>query len=276
MRGRYLSKRRLEELARIISERDKAILRSLQECRYLLTGQVGRLHFTDSANPTAALRAANRAMTKLRDYGIAEALQRRIGGGRAGSGSYVWGLTESGVRLITLQDPEHSPRKRSFEPSLNFLKHTLEVAETFIQLGEICRRNRLELVKSEMEPVCWRSYSGEDGKPAAMKPDLFAVTAGGEYEDSWFIEVDMNTESPSIVLEKCRRYILYRQSGIEQQTRGVFPLVVWLVQSDSRKAKLRQTIADCREIPEASKGIFAVILPHEFETLIRNGKEGIV
>ncbi|MDR2559146.1 MAG: DNA (cytosine-5-)-methyltransferase [Oscillospiraceae bacterium] len=173
MRGKYVVKRRLEELDRILPERDKTILRSLEDCRYLLTGQIARLHFIDRVTPTAALRAANRIMQKLKDFGMVEVLERRIGGTRAGSGSYAWTLTESGVNLLHLNDEEYNPRKRTFEPSLNFLKHTLEVSETYVQLTEICRRNQLELIKTETEPNCWRSYNGEDGKPASMKPDMF-------------------------------------------------------------------------------------------------------
>ena len=56
----------------------------------------------------------------------------------------------------------------------------------------------------------------------------------------------------------------------------MFPLVVWLAYSENRKAKLHQYIADCMEIPEQIKSIFTVIMPEEFETLIIQGKEGII
>lgn len=275
MRSSYLSKRRLEELDRILPERDKAVLRSLEQCRYLSTGQIQRLHYTDSKTTTSGLRLANMGTAKLRSYGLIDMLERRIGGVRAGSKAYVWSLTESGVHLLNLHNTKYTPRKRAFEPSLNFLKHTLEVAEIYVQLTEICKRNNLGLVNIEMEPVCWRGYTGEDGTPATMKPDMFAVTSGGDYEDSWFIEVDMNTESPSKVVDKCRRYTRYYKSGIEQKQHGVFPLVVWIVYSQSRKDKLRQYISECRDITEQNKGIFMIIMPDEFEPLIVGGVEAI-
>ncbi len=272
MSGKYLSKKRLAELDRLLSEKDKAILRSLQNCRYLCTAQIQRLHYEGSKNPTAGgLRAANWGTAKLRGYGLIDALERRVGGVRAGSKSYVWTLTESGVNLLNLNNEDYTPRKRSFEPSLNFMKHTLAVSETFVQLTEICRRDHLECVRADMEPSCWRPHTDADGKPATMKPDMFAITGNGEFEDSWFIEVDMNTESPSVILEKCRRYVHYYRTGLEQKQYGVFPLVVWLVYSENRKAKLQQYIANCREIPENSQSIFTVILPDEFEPLILKG-----
>jgi len=273
--SRRLSKKRIEELDRILSDKDKSILRSLQQCRYLTTGQVQRLHYTDSKNSAAGLRATNWGTAKLRGYRLIDVLDRRIGGVRAGSKAYVWTLAESGANLLNLSSSDYSLRRRAFEPSLNFLQHTLEVAEAYIQLTEICRSRHPELVKTETEPDCWRSYIGEDGKPATMKPDMFAVTINGEYQDNWFIEVDMNTESPNKVVDKCLRYIRYYRSGIEQKNHGVFPLVVWLVYNENRKAKLRQYIADCREMSEQSKSIFVVIMPDEFETLICGGVESL-
>jgi len=266
-----ISKRRLEEYDRILGERDKSILRSLRKLRYLTANQIRRLHYTDNATLNAAQRATRRMMSKLQGYGVVESLERRIGGVRAGSNAFVWTLTEAGVHLLHLNDPEFSFRKRGFEPSLNFLNHTLAVSEVYIQLKEVCRRYQLGLVRAEMEPECWRGYTGEDGKPATMKPDMFAVTANGDYEDSWFIEVDLATESPNKIVSKCCRYVHYCKSGIEQKEHDVFPLVVWLVYNENRKTKLQQYIADCRDIPEASKAIFTVIMPYEFDTLIRGG-----
>jgi len=275
MRGKYLPKSRLAELDRTLSDKDKAILSSMQSCRYLTSNQINRLHFNDYANESAGLRSAQRKLVRLRDCGMIVPLDRRIGGVRAGSGSYIWTLTESGVFLLHFNDEDYTPRKRFFEPTLNFLKHTLEVSEAFVQLTEICRRHNAALVRAELEPSCWRSYTGEDGKPATMKPDMYAVTACGKYEDSWFIEVDMNTQSPSVVLEKCRRYVLYCISGLEQRQNGVFPLIVWLAYNVNRKSKLQQYIAGCQEMSEKSKALFVVIMPDEFETLIISGAEAL-
>ena len=260
----------MEELDSILSEQDKAILRSLLQCRYLMTGQIQRLHFTDSVNPSAGLRAANAATAKLKGYGLIEPLKRRIGGVRAGSHSYVWMLTESGFKLLNLINADAIKRRRSFEPSVSFLNHTLGVSEIFVQLKEICEGYQLELIQLELEPTCWRNYA-ENGKLMSLKPDLFAVTQNDRFEDIYFIEVDCGTESLNKILEKCRRYVRYRNTGIEQKKNEVFPLVVWLVESKNRKNALRRHIADCREIPEPSKNIFIVILQNELETLIYGG-----
>ena len=52
---RRLSQKRLMELETVLGKRDKEVLLAIQRHRYLLTGQVQRLIFTDAATATAAL-----------------------------------------------------------------------------------------------------------------------------------------------------------------------------------------------------------------------------
>jgi hypothetical protein len=261
------SRKRLEELERTISERDYCILRSLQKCRYLTTGQITRLHFNNSTTHGAAIRAANRGLAKLKDYGLIGALTRRIGGVRAGSGSFVWALTPTGFKLLHLEQTDAIPRKQFREPTPYFLEHTLLVSETHLQLTEICGRHDMTLASVLLEPECWRWYQA-DGKKLALKPDLFAATQANGYEDCWFIEIDRATETPARVLDKCDRYIHYLRSGAEQRKTGVFPYVVWIVPSKKRENAIRTHIA---EAYVKGPDIFITITPDEFETLIVGG-----
>jgi hypothetical protein len=265
------TKKRLEELNHIITEHEKAILRSLQRCRYLTSGQVGRLHFDGHANKTAVLRAAQRTMVKLRDYGLAESLKRSIGGVRAGSGSYVWALSGAGVKLLSINGTESITRKRFFEPTSCFLQHTLAVSETYIRLTEISRLHGLELACVELEPESWREYRGDNGKSATLRPDLFAITDNGAYEYLYFIEVDLGTEAPSVVLAKCRRYTEYCMSSLKQNPNMILPLVVWLVPDAARRDNLKHRIKEYQKLPY--KNLFALITPDELETLVANGAE---
>ena len=272
MKVKYLSKKRLEELHQIISDKDKDILRSLEKCRYLSTGQVRRLHFTDSKNSTAGHRMANWITAKLRNYGLVEILERYIGGVHGGSNAHIWTLTESGAKLLHLNDAGYIKRRRTFQPSEKFASHTLAIAEAYVRIVELCRGYQLELIQAELEPECWRDYT-EDGKPATLKPDMFVITAGSQYEDIFFIEIDCGTEAPSKVMSKHRRYIRYHSSGIERKRYDVFPLVVWLVNSRSRQETLKEYLAEDDTIPEEFKSIFAIVMPDEFEKLILCGVE---
>ncbi|TGY84463.1 hypothetical protein E5329_29275, partial [Petralouisia muris] len=189
-----VSKRQLTETDSRLGERDRQLLAAVQQYRYLMTGQIGRLLFTDAANPSAGLRAASRSLKKLSEFGLVDSLSRRIGGVRAGSGSYVWHLTHAGERLLRLHDGKSSPMRRHYEPSPYFLAHTLAVAETAIRLTEICREHEPQITALQLEPECWRAYSSA-GVSCSLKPDLYAATATEEYEDRYFIEVDLDTES---------------------------------------------------------------------------------
>ena len=210
--NRLITQSQLEIIDRQLGERDKAILHSILLCRYIMSKQIQRLHFTDSVNQSAALRVTQRVLVRLKSCDLIEHLERRIGGVRSGSGSYVWALTDKGYRLLHLNEDNNRSRKRFYEPSPAFLEHTLAIAETYLQLIETCRNNKMELIKTEFEPKCWRGYTDIDSKPATLKPDLFAITASGDYEDFWFIEVDLSTEAPGKILDKCNASHNFQQS----------------------------------------------------------------
>ena len=262
-----ISKRQLIETDSRLGGRDRELLSAVQKYRYLMTGQAQRLLFTNAANSTAGLRAASRSLKKLSEYGLINSLSRRIGGVRAGSSSLIWYLTHAGERLLRLQGGQKFPVRRHFEPSPYFLAHTLVAAETAIRLVEICREYEPQLTDVQLEPECWRAYSNA-GVSLALKPDLYAVTVTAEYEDRYFIEIDLDTESPVKVIEKCQKYHAYYRSGLEQKESGMFPLTVWLVPSAARKEKLIRCL---RETFDKQAKLFAVITDEELEYLVLEG-----
>lgn len=268
---RRISRQLLEEISARLGERDFQIITSVQRYRYMMTSQLQRLHFTDAATPAAALRAASRTLKKLRELGLIDTLSRRIGGVRAGSGGLVWHITHAGERLIYLRTQTLTPTKRFFEPSPYFLAHTLAVTEVAVQLIELCRNDKkLTLSTLQLEPECWRTYS-EYGNMLVLKPDLFAITVSGQYEDRWFLEVDLDTESPSKIVAKCEKYHKYYRTGLEQQESGVFPLTVWIVPSVERKEKL---ITHIKKTFDKQPRLFAVITADELGQLICQGGDG--
>ena len=256
-----VTQKRLEQYALELLPRDLSILLDLEDCRYLTTSQISRLRFeADHANLDAALRAANRAATRLNKLGLITALDRRVGGVRGGSGGLIWSLTAAGAKLVNL-DSEDPPRRRAFEPSPYFTEHTLAIAELYIQLLGI---QGIPLSTAEFEPVCWRDFNND-----VLKPDLFAITSDGEYEDYWFFEVDRATEAPQRIIAKCVQYQSYFLTGEEQRRHGLFPKVVWVVRDDKRRGSIQSHIVQSKEL--GHKDLFTVILPGELEALIRRG-----
>lgn len=104
-----------------------------------------------------------------------------------------------------------------------------------------------------------------------LKPDLFVVTGSPtdpDFEQHWFVERDLGHEHLPTVLAKCRQYEQYRRTGEEQQARGVFPLVVWVMSSELRVGKLQEAITAARELDAA---LFRVTTPDGFVALVTGG-----
>ena len=257
----------LFDLANVISERDESILRHIQQCKYMTTGQIQRVFYTESSSSRSALRLANRELARLRDRSLIQSLERRIGGIRGGSGTYIWTLTQTGVRLLAFKDgnPQKS-RSRFQEPSLIFLTHTLAITELDVLLREMAKTTSVELSCIQHEPNCWRRYMGLHGVSSCLRPDLLAITINEEYVDHWFFEVDLATETPACVVRKCEQYLGYYRSGEEQKAHGVFPRVVWIVPDNKRKNILQKHIRGA--LPQRVRDIFSVIVMDEFAGLI--------
>lgn len=77
----------------------------------------------------------------------------------------------------------------------------------------------------------------------------------GAYEDRWFIEVDMASESRSVIARKLRAYLDYFHSGQEQQAHGVFPRVALLTTTEDRRAAL---VGVCARLPAEAWRLFTV------------------
>lgn len=264
-RARRVSGSQLTDLQHVLSERDHAVLASLYQHPFLTSRQLQLLHFHDHATEDAAARICRRVLGRLHHLLIIEHLERRIGGVRAGSASFVWRVGLIGDRLLRHASNEPG-RARRKEPSLRHLDHCLAVADCHLALITAARAHQLELLRVATEPACWRHYLGVGGAREVLKPDLYAVTATGEYEDHWFIELDRATESLPTLLRKCAQYEAYRRTGHEQDSAGVFPLVIWIVPDEQRAAKLRAAIVATRGLDTA---LFRVTIPRHFVALAR-------
>ncbi len=266
-----MNAQRLKQLDHLLSDRDWLIVGSVQGFRLLTTRQIARQHFKKGPGSDPIPRNANQALARLRELGLLSNLDRRIGGVRAGSGGYVWQMTDFGDQALRahLGMDRHS-RLRPYEPSTSFLDHTLAVAEVVITLQEISGDGRVGLTHFQLEPECWRSYLGLSGETRTLKPDLAVITKTSEFEDHWFIEVDRATEPPNRVIKKCLQYQEYLATGREQARVGLFPAVVWAVPSERRRDQLSQRLRDETVIDPR---LFTVVTTNDIEELVVVGAE---
>ena len=238
-RGGRVGRRSVEQVRQGLSSRDLAILASVAGHRFLTTRHVESLHFANHATSISSARSARRVLRRLGEVGVLNHLERRIGGVRAGSAGFIWTVGPFGARI---NGNGSAARWRRYEPSLRLLQHYLAIADVHVNIVAATRHEPIELLSLELEPNSWRRFLGLSGEPRLLRPDLMAVTSTGPYEDHWFLEVDLGTEHPPTVVEKCRLYVDYANSGEEQERLGVFPRVVWIVLDEDRQRRLQTAL----------------------------------
>lgn len=190
-----------------LSERDRQVLDSVAEHRFLTTKHIERLHFVDHATPLAAARICRRVLARLHAARLLHRLDRRVGGLHAGSAGYVWSIGLVGDHVLRHAAGD-GLRRRIKEPSATFLDHTMAIADAHLALVDAARADSFELVAVEHEPSCWRGFTTASGATDTLRPDLYAVTATGDYEDCWFLEIDRGTESLPTLIRKCAQSTL--------------------------------------------------------------------
>jgi len=262
----------IDVINRHLTDRDRAILRSVDEHQFLTVHHIETLHF-DSIAPAARSRITRRVLARLRGLRVLDVLDRRIGGIRSGSQGLIYHVGVSGDRL--LERPVRRGARLRYEPSVRFLAHRLAVADTHVALTVAYRESSIELIDSAVEPATWRTYTGIGAARRILKPDLFAEIATSDgLVRAWFIEIDLGTEHIPTLLAKCREYEAYRQTGIEQERHGAFPVVIWsLAHGDPAKAERRRQVfaeAIARD-PRLPTALFRVVAPERVLPLIQSG-----
>lgn len=233
------SKADIAQIAERLSARDWQILGFIDQHRYASTTHLRRMFFTGHATQSAATRACIRVLDRLLTLRILTRLERRIGGNLRGSAAYIWCLDIIGDRLMT---PADTPRRRFHEPSYLFLTHTLAITETHVQLVEAERAGHFQVARIEIETQAWRSYLTPLGATSILKPDLMAILSTPDYDDHWYLEIDLATESLPVLIRKCHAYQDYRASGRAQAEHGVFPRVLWLMPTRARCERLKTAL----------------------------------
>lgn len=252
----------LERIASSMPARDREVIDCIAEHRYLTTHQVQSFIFTDHSSPESAARTTRHVLQRLERNALLRPLQRRIGGVRAGSAARVWQLAPAGARLLRDDGATH----RSHEPSPRFLAHCLAVADVHLALTSLAATDAVQGVSVQCEPDSWRRYTGQAGEPRWLQPDLAAVITTDDYDDRWFVEVDLGTESVPTLLRKCGQYESYRASGIEQGNHGTFPLVLWAFTKPERAERFRAAVL---RSPRLTPQLYRVATVAQFASVVR-------
>lgn len=238
-----LTRGQVEQTASGLSERDWQLLGDVARLRLLSARQIQHLHF-DGGSALTQGRRTRRTLQRLTQLGVLHRFVRRVGGVRAGSAGFVYGLDSLGQKLVSVNGPAGGGRRRKpWEPSALFFSHVLAVSELYVKVREAQRQGQLDLISFDAEPACWRRLSGPAGEVIIVKPDAYVCAGVGDFEEHRFIEVDLASESMTVIGQKADLYARYWYSGQAQHERGVFPSVLFLAPDEHRVAQIIKALA---------------------------------
>src|SRR5262249_45730797 len=108
------------------------------------------------------------------------------------------------------------------------------------------------------EPGAWRTFYGLGGAVVRLKPDAYVVLQLGSYEDHWFLEVDLGTESAATIARKAKVYEAYWRAGAAHAPHHhPLPRRLWLAPDEKRADALRAVL---RRQPAELAEIFDVVV----------------
>lgn len=239
MTNTRLSQRRVEQLARELTPKDRAVIETLTRVKLATGNQLVRAHWPNATDADG--RAARRALKRLVEWRVLARLERRLGGLGRGSDSFTYALDVAAHRLLRLEGGARRPHL----PGAPMWHHALLVAEIYVQLLESLHGTERRLVEWEGEPACWRDHAGQYGEAQRIKPDGFARIGGPGYQDLYFIEADTGTQSRTVIRSKLEAYRRYAASGAEQAREGgVFPQVALITTSPTRHSILVDLVGE--------------------------------
>lgn len=222
----------------VLSQRDLGILCDLSRVRLLTGRHVQRLHFHEGSPLTQARRSRS-TLQRLSEGGWLVRLDRRVGGIHAGSAGFTYGLSAKGQRLMKERGPAGGGRlRRPWEPSVSFSDHLLAGSELYVRLRELEASCLLEELQFDDEPDCWRWWTGPAAERLVLKPDAYVRYGQGDFEHAYFIEVDMASQSSSVIRRKGLTYVEYFRTGIEQSRLGYFPRVLFVTTDERRRERI--------------------------------------
>jgi hypothetical protein len=242
-----VSARLVAETAERLSARDRELLALVARFR-VMSGAHLRELFWPEGTPATRARLARRGLARLAELAVLERLPRRVGGVRAGSSGLVFAPGRVGQRLLQHSAAGSQRVRRAYAPGDRYLAHALALSQLYVDLIRATRWGLAELLAFDPEPACWRHYSGPYGARFTLKPDAYLRLGVGDYELSWFIEIDMASEAPVTITGKARRYADYWRTGSEQTARGVFPRVAWIAPNPTRATVITEALADLPQL----------------------------
>jgi hypothetical protein len=230
--GNYASRRkRLDTPPRFqITERDIEVLRALNRCRYLRTGQVHRVAFSDNTT----LQSTRRRLRLLFHNGYIGRVAPFVRAGETPAEEAFF-LDKGGIEFLNAQDEDIIGGKRGAQVRPEFLHHALAVSEFRLNAEDALKshalvelhtlvcdfavRPHMDSAKGRERHVLYKKLTDPRAATAyEFYPDLLVLMQGrgrfAERQQLLFVEVDCATMSLQRLRQKVIAYHLYREAGL--------------------------------------------------------------
>jgi hypothetical protein len=245
----------VEWVADRLSDRDFDIITTVNQLRLATAVQLERLHFAELSEASRA-RNRRRVLSRLADWRVLAALERRIGGVRAGSSGLVFALDSAGQGVLRLTaNGSDRPVRRPYTPSLPLLRHTLAISELYVSLVELGRSQGFEVTEFETEPACWWS----NGLGGWLKPDTYIRLSTADNSYTWWLEQDMGTEHLPTIRRKLFNYLDFVERG-QLGPGDVVPRVLVSTTKPERRDAIQLMV---RQLPEPAGALFVVVVERD-------------
>jgi hypothetical protein len=242
----------VEWVAERLSERDWAVIETVNLLRLMRGDQVERLFFSHLYGRSRVV-SRGRMLKRLVAWRVLDVLPRRIGGSLRGSAGSIYALGSAGQRLLAQRQglAGQAVRVRHAGGTTDrTLKHTLMVSELYASLVELAPANNAKLVAFAAEPACW----WPDGFGSYVKPDAYLALDGVHGRDHWWVEADLATESLPTIRRKLLTHLSFLERG-QLGPGGVVPRVLVVTITPGRQAAIREVI---EHLPEPAGQMFGV------------------
>jgi hypothetical protein len=254
-----MSTAKLRQLAADLTPRYTAPLTHLDRARLLTGAQLDQLLAEPDLSTQTVARVRRRIMNRLRDARLVTVFDRPIGGVRAGSAGHIYALTPAGHAFLAIQAGQPRPTRTYTLANVGaaFLTHALAVSEIYVQLITRAAPDA-QLAVFATEPRSWHP----DGVGGWLRPDAYVALDAPTHADTWWIEVDQNTESLPRLRAKIRTYAGYlHHCGTGPH--GGIPRVLFTAPTRHRCTAIGDLITG---LPPPAEDTFTVVMHHHAAT----------
>lgn len=226
---------------RWITERDKEVLKFIYFHRFVSTNQLAELYFKYKDNgelqkyPKGITR---RRLARYREEGLIKSFY-------TSNTDMIHTIDEKGVMVVAsilgtnFNSLYFNPREDLI--SIGIANHSLTLNDLYIKLLNHAKAKKGKIVEYKVESLN-RVYYEHHGKQVFFQPDaymLYAPDKNKRIAYPYFIELDLDTESPKRYSEKVELYEGYYDSRDYQSQYNSFPKIVTVTTTKARRDRLK-------------------------------------